>query len=73
MITAIVVALAERQGHDSPAGWLLAVALLVVVAVNSETLWHARGWQQDGWSGVAPATIYAADYRSARCEEERGR
>jgi hypothetical protein len=52
---------------------LLAAALAVVVAVNSETLWHARGWHAGGWAGAAPDAVYAADFRSARCEEEVSR
>jgi hypothetical protein len=62
----LITALVMRPGR-----WLAVAALLVVVAVNSETLWHARGWKTDGWSGIAPNPIYAADFRSARCEEER--
>ena len=68
LITALVMDGVERRRLLR---WLLAGALLVLVAVSSETLWHARGWKTDGWAGVAPNPIYAADFRSARCEEER--
>ena len=62
---------AVRWGHATR--WLAAGALFIVVSVNSETLWHARGWKADGWAGAAPDPIYAADFRGARCEEEIGR
>ena len=48
-----------------------AVALLGCVAINAEVMTLVRHWAREGWSGVDPPQIQAADFRAARCEDER--
>lgn len=45
-------------------------ALLVIVAVNLQTLQRVRDWRVNGWSGLAPVQVEWADFRSVRCSDE---
>lgn len=47
------------------------LAVLLIVATNAQVTTRLRHWVAGGWSGAEPAIVEAAEFRSARCEDER--
>jgi hypothetical protein len=47
------------------------VVVMVIVGLNLQVLQRVRDWPVHGWSGIEPAQVEWADFRSVRCEDER--